>query len=80
MRKTAWLRLTIILLTMPLLAGCVTAHTSSVKVICPTIKSYDQATLNKALQEYRLLPSGSPIKQMIGDYQVLRDKVRACRG
>lgn len=80
MRKNAWLRLPIILATMTLLVGCETGRSSTVvKVICPTIRSYDQATLNRALAEYQRLPAGSAIKQMIGDYQVLRDRVRACR-
>ena len=81
MHKSAWLRLTTILATTMLLAGCVTTRSSSVvKISCPTIKSYDKATLDKALSEYRKLPAGSEIKRMIGDYQVLRDRVRACRG
>lgn len=80
MRKTAWLKLTTILLTTMWLTGCQTVASSSVKVICPTIRSYDKATLDKALSEYRKLPAGSEIKRMVGDYQVLRDKVRACRG
>lgn len=79
MRKTAWLKCLTILLTTMWLTGCQTVASSSVKVMCPTIRAYDQATLNKALQEYRRLPAGSEIKRMIGDYQVLRDKVRACR-
>lgn len=80
MRMTAWLGLATILLTMPLLAGCEKGRSDAVvRVVCPTIRSYDQATLNRALEEYRALPSGSAIKMMIGDYQVLRDRVRACR-
>jgi len=80
MRKSAWLRLPIILLTTISLGACQAGHSSTVvKVICPTIRSYDQATLNRALAEYQRLPAGSAIKQMIGDYQVLRDRVRACR-
>lgn len=80
MRKTAWLRLTTALLMTTLLTGCVTARSSSVvKISCPTIKAYDKATLEKALSEYQRLPAGSEIKRMIGDYQVLRDRVRACR-
>jgi len=81
MPKSAWLRLPIILLTTTLLTGCVTARSSvAVKISCPTIKAYDKETLNRALQEYQRLPAGSEIKRMIGDYQVLRDRVRACRG
>ncbi len=80
MRKTAWLGLTTILLTTPLLAGCDPARSNTVvKIVCPTIRAYDQATLDRALIEYQALPRGSAIKQMIGDYQVLRDRVRACR-
>lgn len=81
MRKSVWLRLMIILATIPLLGACGMAHSSiAVKISCPTIKSYDKSTLNRALQEYQRLPAGSEIKRMIGDYQVLRDRVRACRG
>lgn len=80
MHKSAWLRLTIILAAIPLLGACQTVRSSTVKISCPTIKSYDKATLDKALSEYRKLPAGSEIKRMIGDYQVLRDRVRACRG
>lgn len=80
MRKGVWQRSMTILLTTMWLGACQMDRSSTVKIICPTIKSYDRATLDKALAEYRLLPSGSAIKKMVGDYQVLRDRVRACRG
>lgn len=80
MRKNAWLKCLTILLTTMLLAGCQTVASSTVKISCPTIRQYDKATLDRALSEYRLLPSGSEIKRMLGDYLVLRDRVRACRG
>ena len=79
MRKNAW-RACLILAMTTLLGACQMDRSSTVKIICPTIKSYDKATLDRALQEYRLLPNGSAIKRLIGDYQQLRDKVRACRG
>ncbi len=77
MHKRGWLTLLTTLPMTMLLAGC-NPGASSV-VVCPTIRSYDQATLNRALAEYRALPQGSAIKTMIGDYQVLRDRVHACR-
>jgi hypothetical protein len=32
------------------------------------------------LAEYRALPADSALKTLVGDYQNLRDQVRACRG
>jgi hypothetical protein len=51
----------------------------AVKIICPEIRSYGAATLGRALAEYRALPDGSAVRQMLGDYKQLRDRVRACR-
>lgn len=79
MRKNAWPKfLTILVMTISL-GACQTGASYAVKIACPTIRSYDKATLEKALSEYQKLPAGSEIERMIGDYQVLRDKVRACR-
>ncbi|MGY3278105.1 hypothetical protein [Bradyrhizobium sp. S3.7.6] len=50
-----------------------------VKAICPTIVKYDKETQDRALLEYRALPSGSAIRLFIGDYKRLRDQVNACR-
>lgn len=81
MLTSAWPRCLIILATTMLLTGCVTVGSSTaVKIVCPTIKQYDRATLEAAYQEYRRLAAGSEIKKMVNDYQVLRDKVRACGG
>lgn len=62
------------------LAACKTGRSEvAVKIVCPEIRSYDQATLDRALAEYRALPDGSAIRLMLGDYKQLRDRVRACR-
>lgn len=67
-------------LTM-LLAGCnQEASSVVVKTVCPVIRSYDKATQERALAEYRALPANSAIKAMVGDYLTLRDRVRKCRG
>jgi coenzyme F420-reducing hydrogenase gamma subunit len=79
MRRTAWLKcLTVLPMTM-LLGGCPNEPSEVVRVVCPVIKQYTPEQQQRALEEYRALPAGSMIKQMFGDYSVLRDRVRACR-
>jgi hypothetical protein len=75
-----WQRLLIVLPTMMLLTAC-DLETSDivVKIICPTIRHYDQATLDRSLAEYQALPKGSAIREMIGDYKALRNQINACR-
>ncbi len=64
----------------PSLAACKTGRSEvAVRIVCPEIRAYDAATLERALAEYRALPQGSAIQQMLGDYKQLRDRVRACR-
>lgn len=50
-----------------------------VKIVCPTINSYDQETQDKALAEYQALPKGSTLRLFIGDYKRLRDQIAVCR-
>jgi hypothetical protein len=50
-----------------------------VKIVCPTIMQYDAKTQERALAEYQALPSGSALRQFIGDYKRLRDQVTVCR-
>jgi hypothetical protein len=49
------------------------------QVACPYIRQYDRATIERALVEYRALPKGSALRTLIGDYENLRDQVRACQ-
>lgn len=53
---------------------------AAVTFVCPHLRQYSAATQDRALAEYRALPAGSALKAMVGDYQNLRDQVRACRG
>jgi hypothetical protein len=53
---------------------------AAVTFVCPHLRQYSVTTQDRALAEYRELPAGSALKAMIGDYQNLRDQVRACRG
>ncbi len=68
-----------VLLTTMLLTACNPAGSKVVvKTVCAHINSYDKATQDRALAEYKALPSGSAIKLMIGDYKQLRDQIRVC--
>ncbi len=61
------------------LAACRTDNSEiAVKIVCPRIRAYDRTTQERALAEYRALPSGSAIKLMLGDYRQLRDQIRVC--
>ena len=53
---------------------------AAVTFVCPHLRQYSVATQDRALAEYRALPPGSALKALVGDYQNLRDQVRACRG
>lgn len=50
-----------------------------VKIVCPTINQYDQATQDRALAEYQALPRDSALRVFVGDYKRLRDQVALCR-
>lgn len=70
----------IVLPMMLLLTACEIGRSETVvKIVCPTIRQYDNATLDRALKEYQALPPGSAIKMMIGDYRSLRAKIMVCR-
>jgi hypothetical protein len=64
------------------LAGCGTARPAAAtpKVVpCPQIAQYSPELRNKAAKELDLLPIGSAIEVLLGDYETLRDDLRACR-
>lgn len=70
---------------MLLLTACATGrfelgHTETVvKIVCPSIEEYDAKTQEQALKEYEALPKDSAVRQFVGDYKYLRDKIKACR-
>jgi hypothetical protein len=44
----------------------------------PAGVAYSREFLARAAVELHSLPAGSAIEQMLADYQVMRDQVRAC--
>lgn len=60
-----------------LLSGCATGNSDA--SVCPRPITYDDAFLDRAADELDALPEGSAIAQMIEDYGVERERLRACR-
>ncbi len=61
-----------------LLTGCATARSDA--VACLPVPTYSREFLARASGEVGKLPAGSAMKQMLGDYGVVRAQARACRG
>jgi hypothetical protein len=63
------------------LTGCATAdfETRSVAA-CPPVVEYSREFQARAAEELAMLPDRSTIVDMMGDYAVMRDQARACRG
>jgi hypothetical protein len=45
---------------------------------CPPVVEYGRAEQLKAAEKLAVLPDGSAVVEMIGDYAVLRAQVRVC--
>ena len=69
--------LVVLAIAASLLTGCATARSDGAP--CPPVVPYSRDFLTRAADELDSLPSGSAIEQMLADYQVMRDQVRACR-
>lgn len=62
------------------LAGCSTASSSgSTAVVCPPLRSYSEDFRKRAVAEMELLPDKSAVEEMLTDYAVLRQQIRACQ-
>ena len=63
------------------LTGCATAGFETGGLgACPPIVEYSSAFQARADEELTLLPEGSALVEMMGDYAVLQEQVRGCRG
>lgn len=47
---------------------------------CPTLYPYSDEVQGRAAEELASLPAGSVLGDMISDYGVVRNEIRACRG
>ena len=58
------------------LTGCATVVSDT----CPTLFDYAPEVQARAADELVALPKGSALARMVGDYGVVRNEIRACRG
>jgi hypothetical protein len=72
-------RLAGLVLATSWLGGCATAGSESPAVaVCPPVIEYSAEFRARAAGELELLPEGSAIVEMLGDYAVMREQARGC--
>ena len=65
-------------IVMILLSGCAMVSSEPRASVCPPVVQYNRETQERAALEVEGLPKGAAITEMLSDYAVLRDQVRAC--
>ncbi len=55
------------------------AASSSASAACPPVRSYSDDFRKRAVAELDLLPANSAVEEMLTDYAVLRQQIRACQ-
>ncbi|CUH17467.1 hypothetical protein JSE7799_00392 [Jannaschia seosinensis] len=77
-----WMRrLAVLAIATSLLSGCATDGSESGRLAaCPPVVEYGREFQARAAEELGMLPQGSSIAEMLSDYAVVRDQLRACRG
>jgi|GEM_PF-2430216 len=68
-------------LTTILTASCGTGASNVVLTnVCPFVVEYTQAEQVQVADDLKVLPDGSPVREWIKDYGVMRNESRACSG
>lgn len=73
------LRLAVLAIAMSWLTGCATAgFEANGLAACPPVVEYSREFQARAAEELAMLPDGSAVVEMMGDYAVMRDQACAC--
>lgn len=73
-------RLAVLAIAMSWLTGCATAgFEANGLAACPPVVEYSREFQARAAEELAMLPDGSAVVEMMGDYAVMRDQARSCR-
>ena len=73
-------RLAVLAIAMSWLTGCATAgFEANGLAACPPVVEYSGEFHARAAEELAMLPDGSAVVEMMGDYAVMRDQARSCR-
>lgn len=74
-------RLAVLGLATNLVTGCATVDSEPrIVTVCPPVVEYSREFQARTTEELVLLPERSSIAEMLGDYSVMRDQARACKG
>lgn len=72
-------RLAVLAIATSWLTGCATAgFEANGLAACPPVAEYRREFQARAVEELALLPDGSAVVEMMGDYAVMRDQARGC--
>ena len=72
-------RLVVLVIAASLPGGCGTARSDRpAGTVCPPVVDYGADLQVQAAAELQVLPKGSAIATVLGDYAVMRDQARAC--
>ena len=72
------LRLVALAIVTSFLSACATVSSELVAGVCPPVVEYSQGFQARAAEELPLLPVGSAIVKMLGDYAIIREQARIC--
>ncbi|MCF6273822.1 MAG: hypothetical protein L3J37_11655 [Rhodobacteraceae bacterium] len=72
-------RLAALIIVTSLLSACATVNSERATGVCPPVVEYDDGFQTRAAEEVQALPEGAEIVEMLSDYAVMREQVRACR-
>jgi hypothetical protein len=74
-----WQRLAVLVIGASWLTGCAMAGFEANGVVaCPPVAEYSRESQAQAAEELALLPKGSAVVEMMGDYAVMRGQARTC--
>ncbi|UPH70230.1 hypothetical protein LGT41_0010470 [Abyssibius alkaniclasticus] len=72
-------RLVVLVIATNWLTGCATAgFEANGLAACPPVVEYSREFQARAAEEMAMLPDGSAVVEMMGDYAVMREQVRSC--
>ena len=75
-----WRRpLAVLVIATSWLTGCATAGFEATgSAACPPVVEYSGEFQARAAEELAMLPEGSAVVEMMGDFAVMREQARAC--
>jgi len=72
-------RLAVLGIVTSLLSACATVGSERITGVCPPVVVYGAEFQARAAEEMQALPEGAAVVDILGDYAVMREQVRACR-